>query len=501
MVECKKFLKIFAANVSGGAAIYAAITAPVMIGGAALSVDVSRMYNLDQELQSASDAYARAGAAELDGRSDSLVRARRAIHNLVNNGENYGDETQSKVTIASIRFLKETPSNGYDAVPAGFVTLNPNEAHYVEVKVAPTKITTLFPPTLAQGIASVDLDAVSTAGFEFGVCGTAPVFVCNPYEGTGMTLFEALEDEDERRRQIRFINPGGNCDTFAPGAFGYLDPFTKTGVSGANVIKDAVAIDKPATCFQSSGVHLRPGKISSMRDAVNVRFDIYKGRYRQSRFKNDPRYAPAENVTKGYALRRQRNSCSGRADWDAMALPRDACFDDDSCTDLHGMMGDGDWDFAQYVDVNHNGARALRIKGTTYRFNHNRGTVTPSTPPSRYDVYRWEIDSNNIPGTHTAMSCASNTPESGEPVCHSTGAYSGDVDRRIIHAAVLNCNELEQTYNLSGGSNPPLPAQAFIKVFITEPMGSGYYNSLYGEMVGVVEGNSAISRDTIAVNR
>jgi len=59
----KTALKRFTRDSFGGVAIYAAVTAPVMVGGAALSVDVARIQNLDQQLQRASDAYARAGAA------------------------------------------------------------------------------------------------------------------------------------------------------------------------------------------------------------------------------------------------------------------------------------------------------------------------------------------------------------------------------------------------------------------------------------------------------
>ena len=482
--------------------VYAALVTPVMVGGAGLSVDVSRMYNLDQQLQSAADAYARAGASELDGRSDAITRANRAIDNLVKNGQSYAGKTD--VTIAQRRFLKQLPANDYDDVPAAYVTTDPAQARYVELSVDPVTINTLFPAKLSGAIASVDLSAKATSGFEFGTCGTAPVFVCNPYEGQNVNLFQALESEAERRRQIRFINPGGACDTFAPGAFGYLDPFSKKGISGANKIKDAVAVDKPPTCFQSSGVHLRPGKISSMRHAVNVRFDMYEGRYKQSTYRHDPAYAPAANVVKGYTPKRRRNGsvdvCKPVQNSQAQAMPRDNCFYKGTCTDLHGMMGDGNWDFLTYMKTNHNYMRAITIAGTTYHLNYYSKTVSPSTPPSRYDMYRWEIDNNCVPGALTYGNSA-RTPEEGLPQCHSTGAYEGDVDRRIIQVAVLNCEELSQTYNLTGGATPPLPAQAFIDVFLTEPMGTGYYNSLYGEMVGVVKGSSPLARDTVAMAR
>ncbi len=494
----------------GGVAVYAAITAPVMVGGAALSVDVARLHNLDQQLQSASDAYARAAAAELDGRADSIARANRAINTLVKNDQTYA-ASKSTVSISAARFLKELPPNDYDAIPASYVTTNPNEAKYVEISVAPTQIDTLFPAKISRGITAVTLDAKSTAGFDFGVCGAAPVFVCNPYEGTGMNLYQALEQQSERRRQIKFLTPGGGCEEFAPGVFGFLDPYSKNGVSGANIIRDKIAIDKTDTCFQSSGVKLRPGRISSVADAVNVRFDIYKGRYKRSSYMNDPAFAPATNVTKGYGPKWSNRhkkyistkSCDMVPNDTALAMPRDACFENGTCTDMGGNMGNGNWDFLRYMEVNHNRMRTITIADTTYHFNYGSRTVTPSNLPSRYEMYRWEIDNDCVPGALTYGRNAK-TPEEGRPTCHATGAYEGDIDRRVITVAVLNCDELSMNFNMHQDSREKVPAEAFIDVFITEPMARGNGGNdggFYGEMVGTLKGDSTLARDRIAMAR
>jgi len=84
-------LRRFKTSTGGAFAIWAATATPVLVGGAALSVDASRLYNMDQELQSASDALARAGAAELDQRPDSLFRAARAVQNLVRNDQKFAE--------------------------------------------------------------------------------------------------------------------------------------------------------------------------------------------------------------------------------------------------------------------------------------------------------------------------------------------------------------------------------------------------------------------------
>ncbi len=508
----ERLLKRFSRDSFGGVAIYAAVTAPVMVGGAALSVDVARVQNLDQQLQRASDAYARAGAAELDGRSDSITRANRAIDSLISNEQSYAG-TRQQVAIGTRRFLTDLPANGYEDAGQNLVTTDPRQAKYVEVSVNPTKIDTIFPPNLSRGIASVTLNAKAVAGFSFGVCGAAPVFVCNPYEGTGLSLYQALETPAERRRQIRFLTPGGGNDNFAPGAFGFLDPYSDKGVSGANIIRDQIAIAKTDSCFQSDGVKLRPGRISSVADAVNVRFDIYQGRYKKAEYSSNPDYAPAANVVKGYGPKqtgrrnKKRSSTTAACDMepnsDAFAMPRDNCFENGTCTSLAGNMGGGNWDFLTYMEINHNRMRAIRIAGTTYHLNYASRTVTPSTPPSRYDLYRWEIDNNYVPGALTYGN-NSHTPEEGLPTCHTLGAYTGDVDRRVISVAVLNCGELAANYDISGNSRERVPAEAFIDVFITEPMtrGNGQDSGgFYGEMIGTVKGDSTLARDTVAMAR
>jgi len=105
-----KLLKSFLKNSTGSVAVWAAFSTPVLVGGAALSVDASRLYNMDNDLQSASDALARAGAAELDQRSDSLLRAKRAVQNLVSNDQKFSKDGKNAVQIDTIRFLKSIPA-------------------------------------------------------------------------------------------------------------------------------------------------------------------------------------------------------------------------------------------------------------------------------------------------------------------------------------------------------------------------------------------------------
>ncbi len=482
-------LRRFWRETGGAIAVWAALFAPVLIGGAALSVDVSRMYNLEQELQLAADALARAGAAELDQRSDSLSRANRAIANLVSNSQKFGDQGLGEVKPNAIRFLKSLPANDYDIPGAEHETTEPYEARYVEVVVIPETVNVLFSKALASNISSVTLEAKSIAGAENGVCGTAPLFVCNPYENTETSIYEAMEDPAFQRRLVQIKTPSKNTDLYGPGNFGFLDPY---GIGSGN-IDDAIALVEPPICFtKSPGVDLKTGNRANLRFAFNTRFDIYAGDYKKHR--NNPLYAPAANVTKGYSGK----ACTETPDPNAMGLPRDDCFSAGNCPYMDGRQGTGDWDFVSYMEINHNAVKSVVIDNVTYNLNYNSRKSLPKTPPSRYQVYRWEIDTGSIPGAVSYGT--SSTPEEGTPQCHGSGPAT-DVDRRILYIAVLNCEEIEATIGMNG-SRDSLPVETFAKVFVTEPMGTGKGNTIWGEIVGpVVKGRDSVAKDRVIVAR
>jgi hypothetical protein len=193
------------------------------------------------------------------------------------------------------------------------------------------------------------------------------------------------------------------------------------------------------------------------------------------------------------------NNCSAAPDVRALGLPRDRCFATGTCPNMGGRMGDGDWDVVTYMLVNHGKPASAVINGVTYTFNYVTGSVIPATRPTRYEVYRWEIDNDRIPG-RTGYS-ASKTPEKGTPQCYSGGTLADHPDRRLFPVAVINCQALEAQYDISGGSSPPLPVQGFVKVFLTEPM-DGSDDTIWGEIVGMVEwGKDLVARDQVDVRR
>jgi len=174
-------------------------------------------------------------------------------------------------------------------------------------------------------------------------------------------------------------------------------------------------------------------------------------------------------------------------------MPRDTAYE-------NGRIGNGNWDFVSYMKVNHNYMRQITIEGITYRMDYRRHKFYPPTPPSRYDMYRWEIDNNCVPGDITYGNAI--TPEEGLPQCHTYGPSTTVEDRRIINVAVLNCGEIEDSGRRMNGRTGPLPVETFVKVFLTEPMGKGKDNTIYGEVVGpLIQGQDEAVNDKVALAR
>jgi len=485
----------FGAATSGAVAVWAALSLPVLVGGGALSVDIARIQNMDNDLRTASDTLARVGAAELDQRPDSMSRATRAIQTLVRNDQRFAREGRAQVEIQTIRYLKTLPPKDYQLITNENVSYFPSEARYVEVVIKPEVVNTLFPASLVSKISSVEMTAQSVAGFDQTICGTAPVFFCNPAEGKSESIYALMDKPEFRRRLVKFKSPGGGQTQYGPGNFGFLDPYE--GNSGASKIADAIAIDKTNACYsKSAGVRLRPGNIASLSRGFNTRFDIYDGPYKQKA--NDPRYAPAENVVKGFAGGRV---CSSSLSVDALGLPKDTCFETGTCTEAGGRMGNGDWDFISYMKINHDFMSHITIDDVSYSIDYTRNVMSPSTPPSRYSLYRWEIDNDHIPGFKTYGS-RSRTSEEGTPTCHKLGPSQTVEDRRVIHAALINCGAVEASGQAMNGRSDPLPVETFVKVFLSQPMGSGQENIIWGEIIGpVLQGEDSVSNDQIALAR
>jgi hypothetical protein len=145
-------------------------------------------------------------------------------------------------------------------------------------------------------------------------------------------------------------------------------------------------------------------------------------------------------------------------------------------------MGAGDWDFSTYWQVNHSGdgRNPPMVNG---------GPASNANPPSRYDVYRYEIDQGYV---------ADRSPggESGVPACYGGSNRAAQPDRRILHAAVVNC----QSLGLNARAGSGIPVAAFGKFFLTLPL-SRSQTDLYVETVGLVKPGDDVNFDMVQLYR
>jgi Flp pilus assembly protein TadG len=241
---------------------YVAITLGVLIGLSALALDGSRLMSVQTQLQNGADALALAGAAELDRRPDSIIRARAAIQDLVKNTVSDAEIGQI-AEVTSIDFLQSLPVSDDLPITAANLTNDPTLAAYLQVSLKPIAVQMIFPVSVGMTVG-----AQSIAGYDQIVCNAQPIFVCNPFENSGMTYFQAtqalIEADHDPAARHRLVRLAGSQfkNGFSAGDTGYLIPATGAvpanacGPGGEYGIPQALASATPQACFRLSGANL-----------------------------------------------------------------------------------------------------------------------------------------------------------------------------------------------------------------------------------------------------
>ncbi len=439
---------------------YVAITLVVVIGLSALALDGGRLMSVQTQLQNSADALALAGATELDRRPDSIIRAKAAIQNLVKDPIS-GVEIGQIAEVTSIDFLQSLPASDDLPIAAANLTNDPTLAAYVQVTL---KIATQMIFPLSAVLTSTTVSAQSVAGYDQIVCNAQPLFICNPFETSGMTYFQAtqalIESDRDPASHHRLIRLAGSQfkNGYSAGDTGYLIP--ATGALPANAcgpgdeygIPQALASTEVQACFRLSGINLVPGDDQSAVDGLNTRFDIYNNWFRSCR-----NYPPDQNVRKGFITLGNISWCNAipaPPNWPmtdplATPLPIDSnMIGANKSFNPAVSLGNGTWNCGAYWSIAH-----------THGAGKNSPPVgcTTSARISRYDVYRYELN---------FLSDRSPASETGGPQCNPPGA----ANRRVLTFPIVNC----------GSSPVPLfnnakrvPVAAFGRFFLTLPADTG----------------------------
>ena len=477
---------------SGVVLPYVAITLIAIVGLAALAIDASRLMSVQSQLQNAADALALAGAAELDRRPDSIIRAESAINDLIRNpvaGGGFHETAQ----VASIDFLQSLPPNDDLPITSNNLTDDPTLAAYVQVTVKPVSMLTLFPISLVSRRSTMTIGAQAVAGYDQVVCNATPLYVCNPFESGGMSYYQATQallaasgDPASQRRLIRLAGTQFGNTAYGAGTMGYVAPDTGflpaagCGPGGGFGVPQALAASEVRACFRLSGLNLLASQDQLAMDGLNTRFDIYAHGFRTCRI-----YAPDPNVRKGFAAPGNVNWCDAEPVVPTWPIPSpigSALSPDQNMIRSTGTfdttveLGGGVWNCAAYWSAAH-AVGAGKIAPPP--------GCTAAATISRYSVYNYEM---NLSADRSLSA------ETGGPRC----APPGEANRRIVVAAIVNCGSSPVPMQADARG---VPAAAFGRFFLVWPAEPQTNGNPYAEFLGVVKRSDPLSKDLVQLYR
>jgi hypothetical protein len=546
----------------GAVAVTVAVMIVVLVGVLALAVDVGRIYNASSDLNHAADAYALAGAALLDGQDDACLQAIQIVNEAaLANQETFGSNEPDPVVFVSptpdpvgnpnIKFLSELVKDADGNVTGTYITDGSTcgeDAKYIEITLDladssnPYRVDLYF-AGITGALTEAFPQGYAIAESVTAFCITVPMMMC-ALDGhpllDGKPFIEALENFELTGNGL-YLKSVNQNQQWGSGNFGFLD-------LGQGPLCDYIGpIRAEPQCLTDGEIFTKTGSTSGARHCFNTRYDIWQGPAVGSIAERN--YQPSANGVKG--LIRRGPSCAYTGAWGsgqgyndpptpytgygsyggppsqatlppnaAMPPPRDKCSYDDDCEGFQGRMGDGEWDRATYMEVNHfpdtYAANDMNFSVTddngTWDLDWPRGPH-PDGQWSRYEMYLWELDRpydsytahggggggfgtvgpanpSRLPDNTAGAGGPDPIPQVGEygggvyangntwPQCYigpmGTGGSITDADfdrdRRVERILVVNCDPATGGVIPSGKTEIPVSAiQGTMEVFLLEP--------------------------------
>lgn len=444
---------------TGVVLILGAILFPVMIGFAALAIDLGRLMNLNTQLQKAADSYALSAAAELDGGTDAINRARQAVQKLYSSPNQASFADLPAISTPCIEFLATLPASDDTQIscsdPSSYVVTDLT-ARFVVIKLSPKSFTAMFAGfILGSANAVLNTDAIAVAGYTRVYCRPTPLFICNgDTTSTNMSLGGGATIGMEIRAK-----QAPSTSTPSPGNFGYL----AVGSRSADALADYIgSITTPNFCVGST-VDTKTGSVTKALQMFNTRFDIYDGSANSSA--NNADFAPDQNVRKGYLdSNTSASACNMVSNISGNPIPANAA----------SPLPPG------IFSTNDIGTAATDSELQAYWTNNfNESLPAALLGKTRFDVYQYEISNGYLDRKSPGL-LPSYEGETGRK-CNSNSAVSTSGERRMLYAAVIDCS------SLSGGTNTDVNVLGIARMFATRPSDG---QSIYLEYRGSSRPNS-----------
>jgi len=256
----------------GSLTIMAAIFALLLLLMVGMTIDVSRIYLVRQELQRAADAAALTGARELNGGSGGIDEAVRQATTIIANDQGLRGKTAVTITIEFAANLNDDPYMSAAAAKGVASTIK-----YVKVTTNSVTTSILFASD-ALGVSRTETkQAVAGKSVELaGICDFYPAAVGltnpNPTPGTIMTL--------------KFAQGSGNTATINDMDYIVLDV---PCISGNGDTETAIlSAGEPCACSTlGANIHMTPSSNfgnggAAAGDGMNTRFGVYANGYGSS---------------------------------------------------------------------------------------------------------------------------------------------------------------------------------------------------------------------------
>jgi Flp pilus assembly protein TadG len=377
-----------------------------------LAVDSGRAYSERQRMQAWLDSVAVSAAAELDGRSDAILRAEWIVEQAGVSQEALWSGSDGGFAVAETVYLSEAPEGGLAEVDAAafasLVTTDPAEARAIVVYATPRDVewTALNLLTESERLGgSFEVGARSVAvPIETLQCGAPILAVCaRPGE---------LERIGRPGVQLRLDK---NLDgLWQEGEYGLVTDVlddaagTCAGFTGPERLTCLLALNEPRGACPT-GIDLRAGDGIDVSGALNTRFDIWADSV--AHLQGLPTVSSDVNTLSGdlYAC----NGAQFDVVSDSMGLPDDDCFHNGDCGWASGP-----------VDPD-----ALAL----YWAENHGGPLPGPMMTTRHQVYLHEILEGLLdpegPEDSTLNQCNPNAePQAG---------------RRVLEVAFVDCEHLQ----------------------------------------------------------